>query len=365
VHVYAWAKDGDDPHITTIQDGFTLPTFPISDKVLADVGLVNGKAREGTTNHVMLYDSVMGLWTKIREGHVITIRPHQRVYLRAVNVTEAKGFQDILDRAQQSQEVPHFRNNLRNERASIRAQRNASLAKSSKAAPDSPLAQQATVTRPRTNTHDSTSDTTPRPKRARTATDSRSVADDEDILDLTMVPDSPPPRRKSFSTPKEVIIISSSESEDPNDDDDGRERRWPADFYAVEIQAGFAACEGAKKNRGEGLVAEAFETVFKVPFHKSTFYDHRARWRKASGAARSAAIAAGRTEAGRWRHFMNKNPSLGAAAKAHKRRVGRSETYEHSRQSRSPSIRRSPSRSRQSPSRSRRSPSYSRWSPSR
>jgi hypothetical protein len=98
-----------------------------------------------------------------------------------------------------------------------------------------------------------------------------------------------------------------------------RKKSWPADFYAVDIDAIFRETKKFS-SKGNGI-QEVFEDRFKVAFKRTTFYDHRRRWRDAGKLERNIARSGGRTDAGLWSTFMVRNPAMNAEVKSARRRL--------------------------------------------
>lgn len=101
-------------------------------------------------------------------------------------------------------------------------------------------------------------------------------------------------------------------------------KTWPTDFYVFEIVKGFEEIEQLSRLKGFNI-KKAFETHFSLPYARSTFYEHKARWTSSSPHTKASALAAGSTSSGLWRSFMVDNPAPRAATKAARRRVRRVE----------------------------------------
>ena len=97
---------------------------------------------------------------------------------------------------------------------------------------------------------------------------------------------------------------SPSINESSNPSSDEGTVKWPRDFYTVDIIRGFDKCEAASRS-SKKKVAAIFEGYFNVPFKKSTYYLNRERWLKAPQASRDKALAAGRTDDGLWKAFLD------------------------------------------------------------
>jgi hypothetical protein len=98
-----------------------------------------------------------------------------------------------------------------------------------------------------------------------------------------------------------------------------RRKCWPADFYAIDIDAIFRETKKFS-SKGNGI-REVFENRFQVPFKRTTFYDHRRRWRAAGKLERNMARSGGHTDTGLWSTFMGRNPAMDAMVKSARRRL--------------------------------------------
>ena len=68
----------------------------------------------------------------------------------------------------------------------------------------------------------------------------------------------------------------------------------------------FRACQAAA-SRADRSIRPVFETLFpNVPYVPSTFYSNRVRWQKADDEVRQEFIGYGRSEKGRWKHFLER-----------------------------------------------------------
>ena len=68
-------------------------------------------------------------------------------------------------------------------------------------------------------------------------------------------------------------------------------------------------------------IRQVFENRFQVAFKRSTFYDHRRRWRAAGKLERNIAHLGGHTDAGLWSTFMDRNPAMNAEVKSAHRQL--------------------------------------------
>jgi hypothetical protein len=105
----------------------------------------------------------------------------------------------------------------------------------------------------------------------------------------------------SPSTPRSLSPRTGDDAENPIVVDEDTPN-WPWDFYAADIDLGFAYCDAAR--RAKRGVPKAFEEYFGVAFVNATFYRHRQKWDKAGKDVRRQMIHAGRTPEGKWSEFL-------------------------------------------------------------
>jgi len=83
-------------------------------------------------------------------------------------------------------------------------------------------------------------------------------------------------------------------------------RRWPADWYAIDIVNGFKAVDdGAPhgKESSESMMARV-NRIYGCNIPYSTFNDQRNRWRRAPQSLREEVLAVGRTPSGLWSNLV-------------------------------------------------------------
>jgi len=135
------------------------------------------------------------------------------------------------------------------------------------------------------------------------------------VIDLTMSDPSdaeesnvsmPTPIRNKYAHSSRSPSLPSTPSLSLDGDkssDDSLHPSWPADFYVVDIVQGFKKCDEA--HCGQRSVAEVFIKCFKIPFWRTTFYNHRQHWDNVPAAIHDKALHAGRNSAGLWTTFLN------------------------------------------------------------
>ncbi|KAF8064137.1 hypothetical protein FPV67DRAFT_1451370 [Lyophyllum atratum] len=371
VVVYGWNENDAPPAVTEVQDGFSWPHFIISQEVLACIGLGAVPA-----SSIQVYRDGLGVWANANTNHVILVERGSRIFLRSSLVTTCRDFAVHLH-------PPHtpadIRTNLPAERAYVKrkeaqrqmknfedrhAIRTPSLPTTSHTPFSTPLSNAAMAHTP---PFEVTNYTTRPTKRARHEQKSKGKGKQRatSILEVTsgsekeLVPATAPSTRREISAPEIIEISSDSDcggrllllptvkregsreasfmsfsslnsrytaSPSPEFQSIKPEpgisliRRWPADFYAVDVVKGFDALRTAPKGTTKGSV---FNMLYGLKFSSSTFYEHQARWLAAPPDERDRAIAADRTVDGLWSTFMANNPAKGADIKATRKRMKR------------------------------------------
>ena len=280
-------------------------------------------------------------WTKVRVGHVITLRYGDRVFLKALDVTDCVNFDALLASSERTD--PHISNNLPRERTFVRralAGKCKTMADVS-CLPDNepdkmipipqsdspPLRPRHIVPRRRPLYHFSEKTSKSSEAVKIEPTDGEITikeeidfanTDGEDLW-LGSQPARQPARKPARKRPLSPSSSSSSRrSPSPNptfglsannpididdsEEDDMSEVQWPTDFYAVDIVHGFDKCEKARCARAG--VGKTFESIFQVPFRSTTYYNHRHHWESAPQRCRDKALAAGHTPDGLWTSFL-------------------------------------------------------------
>lgn len=326
-----------------VQGGFKWPHFVLTAAILSEVDLLLGDEKEA---RFKIYNTAIHTWTKVRIGHVITLKDGDHIFLKGHDVVSCQDFDRLLSVSQDRK--PHFLKNLPRERAHIRqALKEKKVKAREKASSDSEDEEdddedknyddkernttQATRKIPRppliiprqfkTEPSDfaiefamSNNDDLPSRSTAShpTAPHVDEVKIEPMVIDLTISdPEDetiPVTRKRARSPQHSSLSLSPSLSLGhitSNDD----EPVWPSDFYVVDIVHGFKKCEAARRNRTS--VEEAFFKCFKVPFRSTTFYNHRRHWENASEACRDEALRSGRSAAGSWKTFLKRSRNKG------------------------------------------------------
>ncbi|KAF8186297.1 hypothetical protein BJ912DRAFT_469098 [Pholiota molesta] len=303
--VYVWTEDDTEPEIVLIQDGFTLPHFQFTADVLQrTLGSVDVQFQ--------VFNMDYGVWATAIVNHIVTVTAKGRVFIKASHVRSCKDL--VVHTGLPSVTSPNIRTNLAGERAYI---------KKRIAEQEFTYLQQHTTPRPTKRPYSYLSDSPSSPlalaksrKIAMTrikkaaVTGTSPAPDPEDVIEISDSDDfapiipyrrphqvkeepQPPALPLALTMPSMSTIIPSHLAAD--------KKAWPADFYAADVVACF-------KNADEHSwisMKSVFETHFpSCRFTRSTYYEHRARWKAASLATQNAFVGAGRTPAGLWSSFM-------------------------------------------------------------
>ncbi|THG92463.1 hypothetical protein EW026_g8448, partial [Hermanssonia centrifuga] len=169
--------------------------------------------------------------------------------------------------------------------------------------------------------------------------------EDSDVVDLTLLPDSPivihdsdsdnsnssrQLRGKQRATGIGFDEFPMAPSSSDNDDDEElsmekqpEEKVWPSDYHTVDVVNAFYRCTQAAHEAGNSVPKE-FRSCFPgVPFKSSTYHENRHRWYNASQVDRNQFYNYGRRRDGLWKNFARANAAPHADVKAAKKRTAR------------------------------------------
>ena len=97
-----------------VQGGFKWPHFVLMAAILSEVDLLLGDEKEA---RFKIYNTTIHMWTKVRIGHVITLKDGDHIFLKGHDVVLCQDFYRLLSGSQERK--PHFFKNLPRERAHI------------------------------------------------------------------------------------------------------------------------------------------------------------------------------------------------------------------------------------------------------
>lgn len=273
IAVYTWTRD-DTPHVVhVVQSGFTWPYFIILSTLLSTLGLLEA----GERGDLRLYDEMDFMdWVAVDIGHIVEVQEGQRLFLKDQSLQKCIDFQKCLNTPSRSSK-PHLRFNLPHERAYVREMLNAG-----QAGPPMSSLRQTPSPSPLLLLHKTTN---------------------HEHLSLSPSSSPPPsaqagPSHANMGSVNNPIIVG-----------DGDERRWPSDYYVVDIAGCLCECSARtslRKNlpRTQKAVFEEFFPM--VRFVPATFTDQKKLWRLAFNSLRDESIEAGRTKKGLWSLFARR-----------------------------------------------------------
>ncbi|KAF8074790.1 hypothetical protein FPV67DRAFT_1389934, partial [Lyophyllum atratum] len=111
---FGWGQDGVEHSTFEFQGTFDWPHFIVTAEVLSDLDITSNNGR------VKLYNPSVSAWTKISIGHVIQLKDGDRVFLKALDVTDCLNFDTVLVKSLNSKQ-PNIRTNLKGDRAYVLA----------------------------------------------------------------------------------------------------------------------------------------------------------------------------------------------------------------------------------------------------
>ncbi|KZP29407.1 hypothetical protein FIBSPDRAFT_884843 [Athelia psychrophila] len=332
IFTQSW-EEYEEATIAKIQDSFITPYFKLTEAVLEDAGFTAG------TTHVLLRNALVGMFARVKVGHVMTFKEKEHVFLKAIGVTTSTQFNERCEvfGSKDAQPSPHFRD-------SLPAQRNTS---------SRPLSRLTSALRNelqgkgkaqgsvpghlrefrRAPNHQciETSQTqvlepSPTPSPPEPPITMLSVEDGNDGDDDELNPDGSSPGNQQ-ECPINVDTLEdscnqlssySSQDEGSMQDEEASEedlsteeievsKIWPSDYYVVDMVQSFRNISDYTKDGHKVMEAFGFEFLDNK-FVSSSFYDHVRCWKLASQASKDVALAYGRSRVGLWSAFMENNP---------------------------------------------------------
>ena len=330
------------------------------------------------TTLLLLRNPRFGSFTRVKVGHVVTVKEGDHIFLKGLDVANCTVFNEQCEKfSTKSTEAFHLRDNLPQERKSVRdailagqlrklprVARTAAAASFASddgskgknraiplrrsyisdadddddAEPVNPQKRKRRIQKPPNARHlkffqletpedlssrPSTSSSIVLPQRA------SSISSVSSTSSIAIVKPEPGVSGMSYAT----VFGTGSSMESAIDIEDASEELdevmvsniWPTEFYAVDIVEGFEFI--SEMTALGSLIEDAFGIQFEgIPYVKTTYNDHFRRWTHASQSAKDKALAAGRTSAGLWSKFMTENPAPYAARKAAKKRLRNAES---------------------------------------
>ena len=360
-HFYSYSLQDDvAPVPFEVQEGFVWPHFILNEAILSLAGFTHISAQKPFN----VFRFNLGHWTTVRVNHVIEVKGTPRVFIKATHVKRCLDFKILLASTSSSATSPNIRTNLAAERAYIKKKMvdhelshlstTLFLKNKRNLSPDSPpttpskrqrfLSEEVLPVTPTQDCNPIPSPCEPNSEATPTAVQpERNVLDWErepielydsdtsaDFLDPSPIPPSMSSQAQSATnllststapstTPSTRVNSSRPNLTTPFLSSTLKTPKWPADFFAVDVAKCFDEVED---NAGEARVRSIFERHFGqwVSYKRSTFYEHRQRWAKASLEVKQTMLSAGRTKAGCWIIFMSTTPAPRARTKAARKR---------------------------------------------
>jgi hypothetical protein len=357
-------QDNAVPVLFEVQEGFVWPHFILNEAVLLSAGFTNISA----DIRFNIFRFNLGHWTTVKINHVVELKDSPRIFVKAIHVQHCQDFAKFLLSTSLSTTSPNIRTNLAGERTYVKKKmveyelsrsRKSLFLKNKHTLSQSPENLPSTPKRQRIMSDETP---TPTPTRYRAPNPisgakftrklapaaTRSIKEkapaaargreliecsDSDPFEFSdpisfNTPSSAPSISRSASAASTSTATSSDVSFTVKQETLGstipslpflisttrisQKLKWPADFFAIKIAECFDEIED---NATDARVRMIFEHHFGqwVSYKRSTFYEHRQRWVRASLEAKNAVLAAGHTKAGCWVNFM----SMTAAPRAH------------------------------------------------
>jgi hypothetical protein len=289
-----------------LQDGFDWPHFSFTPTILKELEF------PPETSSIHLYRVSSGNWIKMKYTNVVTVETNACLFVKATADMRCKSFDQHIQ-PPESATIPHFRCDLRHERVFIKK------ALQKRAAARIPLSLPEALSSGTSKCK--CSPATPQPDGSEiSSSDPERVEPQAGSLIDNSDDSMPPPERQIVGEGKRADEPNSPiEVESDSSGLTSKKVSWPRDFYVLDIALCFEACEGVSGEQ----VPEIFGSFFDAPFRRSTFYEHRDRWRLAPQAAEDQALAAGHEPSGLWSQFMARNPAKHAETKAARKRAAR------------------------------------------
>ncbi|KIM40256.1 hypothetical protein M413DRAFT_446434 [Hebeloma cylindrosporum] len=344
--LYVWLQDHVQPTVVEFQDGFTWPHFVLDDSVISLAGL----APLPPHHRFNIYRPSLGIWTVVSLGHVVEVNENSRVFVKSTDVQHCKNLTEhsitptcqFRGRLDVTRERTYTRQRLlQDELANLSPSTSSSrVTPKRKARREDELSPSVRRTRHRLTIQSpdtSEGDTQVRPfswdgfahqpllppttsKEREPHTPSTNTHHSESEIESSHHPIHPPCSREpvTVNNSSPPCHFRGDVVQQPPIADSSK--TWPTDFYVFEIVKGFEEIERVSRFKGFNI-KKAFEAHFSLPYARSTFYEHRARWTSSSPIAKASALAAGATPSGLWKSFMVDNPAPRAATKAARRRV--------------------------------------------
>ncbi|KAF8814083.1 hypothetical protein BYT27DRAFT_7082951 [Phlegmacium glaucopus] len=273
IAVYPWTAENSAPTVKFFQE-FTWPYLTITPTLLAAVGLLEASEQ----GNLRMFDEMEVLdWVAIDVGYVIEVREGQRLFLKDASIRRCADFQKSLDTRPNC--TPHLHRRLPHERAYVREMLKTI---SSPQQPTPPSASSSSSSRQQSIYYPQP--TTP-------------VSD----INSTPSPSPSPVAASSWSPPPQT--------QPPFTGDTGGEKRWPTDYYTIDIGKCMRECNSRthrvqqRERNQQTVFREYFPNVRFIP---STFSEQRGLWNNTPGSLRDEFMELGQCKEGLWAVFARR-----------------------------------------------------------
>lgn len=277
VTVYSWMADNTPPSVKITQD-FIWPHLSFSSTFLTSIGL----SEAGATGELFMYDEGGVFdWVSVDVGHVVEVQEGQRIFLKDCSARKCMDFDKILGASQYA--TPHLHRHLARERAYVR-----DIHKS-----QSPLS----------TPHRSQSQATPT---FLSPIPIFTTAHTPGPYYEPLFPSTPSP----LPQPPLALPTGSDPFEDPINSEAGPStKRWPTDFYTIDIAACLREANGrthtsrTRRRTQQQVFTKHFPGVRFTP---STFTDQKNLWARAPNDLREEFLEFGQCPDGLWSAFARR-----------------------------------------------------------
>lgn len=349
-----YSKDDDGPEESIHQDGFVWPNFCLSSSVLADAGFQD--TDENTWYH--LYNRLRGTWQWVKANYFLSVDTSAEILIKAVDVKTCARLDEYLMSGTKATNPPHFRNNLRGERASVKAkldheflELNASTQRLSSTSRHKSK-RSRNIAPPIRHSSSSSSATSVQPIsicQSRSSSRSTSVSSSShssipsvlcpksDIITITSdSSDSDrsdiyqkPTKRRKAATPVDnnsrttlCVTVKQEEHVPPlaSTPVPVGGRQWPSDYPVLDVMRVLHSCRPPPLRT---TVAKHFSFLTGIPFKSSTYYDAWDKWDNATQDQRDGVEGCG--DDNLWKDFAVQVPLKKTKLKVVRQRLRRSQ----------------------------------------
>ena len=273
---YLWTTEDAPPTIKIFQD-FTWPYLMITSSLLGGVGLL----QVSELGNLRIYDEG-GIqdWVAIDVGYVMEVHEGQRIFLKDASLRKCVDFHKSLDSLPQTS-TPHLHRQLAHERAYVREMHKTT-------SPQEPLSPPALIS-------------------LTTLSQQPAFPPIHSIPSTSQAPPIPAPlpvAERMLSPPPAPLLLQGTGRVDDLMEVDGDviEKRWPMDYYTIDIGNCMRECSSRTLNQST-VFMKCFPGLRFVP---STFSNQRDLWIKAPASLKEEFMELGHRKEGLWSVFAKR-----------------------------------------------------------